>query len=157
MLNTSEKDASLRGHKTSTLDLFWNLIYLIGIASYIIFLLHILYVIFSLNENYVFSNGKKKIPTKSRISTYHPTIDWAEPNLSFNQSLPCHIPNMGVGSHGINQNITIHGIHRKPPPPSYHNDFTQYWVHKSPKSIQAWMPQNLFTIPRGIFLSPPTS
>jgi len=46
-------------------------------------------------------------PTKSRTSTYHPTIDWVEPNISFNQSSPCHIPSMNVGSHGIiNQNQT---------------------------------------------------
>lgn len=85
MPNILEKDASLLGHKASTLDLFWNLIYLTGIASYKIFFFHIQYVIFSLNENYDFSNGRKKVPTKSRTFTYHLAIDWAEPNFSFNQ------------------------------------------------------------------------
>jgi len=33
-------------------------------------------------------------------STYHPTIDWVEPNISFNQSALNHIPIMNVGSHG---------------------------------------------------------
>jgi len=42
-------------------------------------------------------------PTKSGTSTYHPTIDWAKPNLAFSQSSPHHIPSMNVGSHGINQ------------------------------------------------------
>ena len=35
--------------------------------------------------------------TKSGTYMYHPTIDWAEPNLSFSQSPPCHIPSMNVG------------------------------------------------------------
>ena len=51
-------------------------------------------------------------PTKSGTSTYLPTIDWAEPNLSFNQSPPHHIPSMNVGSHGINQEKPNQGFHR---------------------------------------------
>ena len=41
-------------------------------------------------------------PTKSGTSTYHPTIDWAKPNLSFSQSPTCHITSMNVGSQDIN-------------------------------------------------------
>ena len=35
-------------------------------------------------------------PTNSETSMYHPTIYWVEPNISFSQSPPCHIPSMNV-------------------------------------------------------------
>ena len=38
-----------------------------------------------------------KNTTRSDTSTYHPTIDWAEKNISFSQSPLCHIPSMNVG------------------------------------------------------------
>jgi len=79
---------------------------------------------------------------KLGTSMYHLTIDWAKPILAFHQSPSCHIPSLNLGLHGINQNITKHGIHRKPPPPSFHFRYKTFstkvqklkFYHKEPKS-----------------------
>ena len=59
------------------------------------------------------------MPTKSGTSMNHPTIDWVEPNLSFNQSPMCHILSMNVGSHGPKPKQNQLGfLDAKPPQPS---------------------------------------
>ena len=45
-------------------------------------------------------------------SMYHLTIDWDEPNISFNQSHLHHIPSMNVGYRGTNQTKPNQGFER---------------------------------------------
>lgn len=53
-----------------------------------------------------------KMSNKLGASTYHSTINCAEPNPCFSQSASFHIPIMNVGSHGINQDKSNEGFQR---------------------------------------------
>jgi len=62
--------------------------------------------------------------TKKTTSKYHPTKDWAEPNLSFSQSPLYHIASMNVGSYGLNQNRTNRASRGQTKTTLYHSHFT---------------------------------